>query len=145
MQEIDVEELLAHHPYLIARKLAGTIPRRQISKGACRLDLAFETKAGLSIAELKKVELHPKHISQLLKYCRVWSVSRTVPLANEHYLIGKKPANTGALEKALARSRRKIHLRYFGEHIPRTLMMIGREYQAYDESIYSPNVVRIRI
>jgi hypothetical protein len=144
MQEIDVEELLAFHPYLISRKFEKLKPLRQVTKRDCRLDLAFETKDGLSIVELKKERLSPEHVSQIVKYCRIWETPAK-PLAREHFLIGKFPVDESALLSALKRTKRKINLLYLGKEIPKILMKVGDRYRAYDEATYSANIVEIRI
>lgn len=144
MLETNVEELLAFHPYLISETFSGLKPVRQLSKKSYRLDLVFRTKQGLSIVEIKKVGLTSEHVSQLVNYCRILETPSS-PLASQHYLIGKAPKDPERLQNALRRTKRTIHVLILGKHIPRTLMMIGDRYQAYDETLYSSNIVEIRV
>ena len=144
MKEVDLEELLALHPYLIDRSLKGLIAIRQESKGARRYDLAFDTKRGLCLAELKKGELQPEDVSQLLDYCRAWGRSKRRPLGKTHYLIGKRPADMRPLEIACGRSMRDIRLRFIGTDIPWYLKLEGDEYRPYFEG-YAKNVVHLRL
>ncbi len=144
MQEIDIEELLSAHPYLIDPKLKGIVPTRQQSKGSYRYDLGFETWAGLTIVEIKKVELKSDDVSQLLDYCRAWGRSAKKPLAKTHYLIGKKPADCSDLQTAVNRSVRDIRILFVGTDIPWYLAMVGRQYRPYIEG-YAKNVVHIRL
>ena len=144
MKEIDLEELLVFHPYLIDRSLKGLIPVRQETKGARRLDMAFATKEGLSVVELKKGELKPVDVSQLLDYCRAWGRSKTRPLADTHYLVGKRPADTAPLEATCRRSVRRIRILYVGTEIPWYLAMVDGEYRPYLEG-YAKNVVHVSL
>jgi len=144
MRELDVEELLTYHPYLISEKFAKFKPLRQLTKRNYRLDMAFQTKQGLSIVELKKERLKPEHVSQLLNYCRAWETPSN-PLASEHFLIGKAPQDPESLQNALRRTKRSIRVLILGKDIPRTLMLIGDRYHAYDETRYSNNIIEIKI
>jgi len=144
MKEVDLEELLAFHPYLIDRSLTGLLAIRQESKGACRLDLAFETKKGLSLVELKKSELQPQDISQFLDYCRAWGRSKRRPLAQTHYLIGKRPTDIKSLEIARNRSPRDIRILFVGTDIPWMLSLVDGQYRPYFEG-YARNVVHLKI
>ena len=144
MKEIDLEELLAFHPYLIDRSLAGLLATRQEAKGGRRCDLAFETKQGLSLVELKKSELQPQDISQLLSYCRAWGRSKQRPLAKTHYLIGKRPADLKPLEIARNRSPRDIRMLFVGTDIPWLLTLVDGQYRPYFEG-YAKNVVHLKL
>lgn len=144
MKEIDLEDLLVFHPYLIDRSLKGLIPARQETKGTRRLDMAFETKKGLCVVELKKGELKPADVSQLLDYCRAWGRSKARPLAKTHYLVGKRPADVAPLEAACRRSVRNVRILYVGTQIPWYLMLVEGEYRPYSEG-YAKNVVHISL
>ena len=144
MQEVDIEELLSAHPYLIDAKLKGLVPTRQKGKGPYRYDMAFQTRLGLSIVEIKKVELKPVDVSQLLSYCRAWGRSKIHPLAETHYLIGRRPFDNAGLQAAVNRSPRDIRLLFVGTDIPWQLAMVGRQYRPYTEG-YAKNVVQIRL
>jgi hypothetical protein len=144
VKEIDLEELLVFHPYLIDRSLKGLIPVRQETKGTRRLDMAFATKKGLCVVELKKGELKSEDVSQLLDYCRAWGRSRARPLAKTHYLVGKRPADVVPLEVACRRSPRDIRILYVGTDLPWHLTLIDGEYRPYFEG-YAKNVVHISL
>jgi hypothetical protein len=144
VQEIDIEELLAAHPYLIDAKLKGILPTRQQSKGPYRYDMAFKTPGGLSLVEIKKVDLRPGDVSQLLSYCRAWGRSKVLPLAETHYLIGKRPTDITSLQAAASRSSRDIRILFIGTQIPWYLTMVGRQYRPYSEG-YAKNVVHLRL
>jgi hypothetical protein len=144
VKEVDLEELLAFHPYLIDRSLIGLLAMRQETKGVRRYDLAFKTKHGLSLVELKKGVLQPQDISQLLDYCRTWGRSKLRPLAKTHYLIGKRPADTKSLENARNRSSRDIRILYVGTDIPWMLTLIDGQYRPYFEG-YAKNVVHLKL
>lgn len=145
MQEVDIEDLLSAHPYLIDPSLKGLVPTRQETKGIYRYDMAFPTRQGLSIVEIKKVDLRPTDVSQLLSYCRAWGRSKRCPLAKRHYLIGKRPEDTARLVAAARRSTRDIRLCFIGTDIPWYLAMVGREYRPYYMEGYAKNVVHIRV
>src|SRR5262245_29308396 len=120
-KESDLENLLAHHPYLIGEEFAGLHPLRQLTRGKNRLDLAFELPHGLCIVELTKTPLTVDDVRQLLRYCRAWSRSQRNPLANYHYLIGKRPHDESGLYKAVADSRFEVRILYLDEDIPTLL------------------------
>ena len=144
MKEIDLEELLVFHPYLIDRSLKGLIPVRQETKGTRRLDMAFETRKGLCVVELKKGELKPADVGQLLGYCRAWGRSKARPLARIHYLVGKRPDHVAPLEAACRRSVRDIRILYVGTQIPWHLTLVDGEYRPYQEG-YAKNVIHINL
>ena len=122
----------------------GLVPLRQQRKGTCRYDMAFQLRSGLSLVEIKKTELGPHNVSQLLRYCRIWGRSKVHPLAKRHYLIGRRPSDVSQLQAALNRSTRDIRLLFIGTDIPWYLAMVGRHYVPYTEG-YAKNVVHLRL
>src|ERR1051326_5731017 len=110
-RERQLEDLLSHHPYLIDSEFEGLIARRQRIKDHQRLDLSFELPSGLCIIELKKTALTQKDLKQLLRYCRSWAKDQK-PLADHHYLIGRRPRDESRLMQAASQSEFEIRLRY---------------------------------
>lgn len=116
-----IQDLLAAHPYLIAPRLKGLKPEKELRSENRRADLLFKTRRGLCIVEIKRGPLIPADVEQITNYCATWGKNKQ--LANEHFLVGKVPRNPAKFQSALDDCGFKIRALFLGRHIPTKLVL----------------------
>jgi hypothetical protein len=117
----DLERTLAAfyqmHPYLIAKEFGDKILISEQKIGRSRLDLLVKlTNGAHSIVEFKREALLPNDVTQLIRYWRTWK--KTHKLAVKHYLVGLRPRDSEALDKAILKAPLRIIVRTIPEDVP---------------------------
>lgn len=115
-RERRIETLLAAHPYLIHRRFAPARTRTQLVQGKGRLDLWLELSGKASIVEIKRGNLTIGTVEQLERYLKNWA--QPIPLARDHFLVGKAPRKGPAFAAAIKASPFRIHPVLLGPDIP---------------------------
>lgn len=137
---IDLERNIASfyqdHLYLIDPGLDGKTALAEQVQGKDRLDLLVRLGNGShSIIEFKRKPILPADVLQLIRYWKKWGKSHR--LAAKHYLVGLRPRNAEALEKALTEAPMKVILRLIPEDVPSAVSWSSKErkYVPYKEGI----------
>jgi len=133
-REQKIETLLAAHPYLVHARFASAKTRTQLVQGQDRLDLWLELSGKASIVEIKRGNLTIAAIEQLERYLKNWA--QPLPLAANHFLVGKPPQNELAFAAALKASTYGIQPVLLGHDIPLELAFDSRagRYVAFDSN-----------
>jgi len=116
--EKKIAEFYQDHPYLISESLGDKTSFAERVIGRHRLDLLFQLTNGKhSIVEFKRVPLEPDDLKQVIRYWKVWG--KTHKMAVKHYLVGLRPKNEEAFERAKDKiTGLKIMVRIIPDDVP---------------------------
>jgi len=87
--EIEIEQFLVNHPYIIRPSFAQANIKRQQTKDKHRLDILIEYQKQFTIVEIKRIRINQHAVDQLSGYIK--SFQTKLPLTQTHYLIGQPP------------------------------------------------------
>ena len=88
MQEKSIQEFICKHPYLIDEEILNC-GKTEVSVSGGRIDITFQTEAGVIIIECKKTNLKDRDVKQIKKYIR--KLVKEGNKVNHAYLIGLEP------------------------------------------------------
>ncbi len=88
MLEKQIQTLIRYHPYLLDRDLYRSGRTERTIRGG-RLDIDFETSAGMVVVECKRTPLKNKDVLQLTRYLE--SLTGNGEKVVKAYLVGSAP------------------------------------------------------